>query len=244
MSELDELLEREGVADVGDLMKWAHGRTEDLLSEASEDAELGQLLEAGGQAGPAPAAAEAPAAEQGVESEAAAEAPAKPEPSKAAPLPPIPSVARAQQQDDDAEEVDLDEIEELDMEELELVEDEDEQENGDASEGVASEAEGDGAPEGDEPPAAEPPAAPKSKDPSTAFGPPDGTDEVPEWKAALMSTQTESDAEAAAQIKEASSAEPLPDAPVEPPMSGRLEAEDDEISQHSIDFSDLDTDDE
>ncbi len=246
MSELDELLEREGVADVDGLMKWAQGRTEALLTEVSEDVELGQLLEAGGDAGPAPqpVTAEAPASTE--PSGAAVEAPlesaeetlAPREPSKAAPLPPIPSVVRAQHEEDDAEEVDLDEIEELDMEELELVE---EEEDEPAAPGAESNAEASPGAEG-------PPEAPTDDAPGASFGPPDGTDDVPEWKAALMSTQTESDAEAAEQVKEASSANPLPEAPVEPGMSGgtsgRLEAEDDEISQHSIDFSDLDTDDE
>ncbi len=56
-----------------------------------------------------------------------------------------------------------------------------------------------------------------------------------------MSTQTETDEEAAAQVKEASTAGPLPGpADLAPPAPGRLEAEDDEISQHSVDLSDLD----
>ena len=103
--------------------------------------------------------------------------------------------------------------------------------------------------------AADPSGAPHPSDEAAAesgeavsFGPPDGNEHVPEWKAALLSTQTETDQEAAERVKEASTAGPLPQ--MEFPQdedarrSGRLEAEDEEISQHSVDLSDLDADEE
>jgi len=65
---------------------------------------------------------------------------------------------------------------------------------------------------------------------------------VPEWKGALLSTQTASDEEAAARIEEESSVTRLPKAPEASTVSARLEAEEDEISQHSVDLSDLDLD--
>ena len=235
--DLEELLAREGMDDVDALMDWARQRASNLASAVGGDQELGPLLEAGGEAGDAPPPSEPPpgdaqaAAAPSVEQTPIA---ARREPSNAAPLPPIPVSTPATPTD----ELELDEIEELDMEELELLDDvEDEDDDADTNVGPPP-----------SPPAQadEAPAAPPEDAPS--YGPPDGNDVVPEWKAALMSTQTESDAEAAERIKEASSAEPLPTAP-EPdpasmPLSGRLEAEEDEISRHSIDLSDLDTDDE
>ena len=188
--EVEDLLAREGIDDVDDLMRWALERAANLVPSLERDDELGPLLQAGGQA----TAASAPRVEH-------TPVAARREPSNAAPLPPIPVTTRAVPTD----ELEIDEIEELDMEELELV-DEDE-----------------------EPPVAETPS----------YGPPDGNEVVPEWKAALLSTQTETDAEAAARVEEASAVRPLP---VEPsmPLAQRLEAEEDEISQHRVDLSDLD----
>lgn len=240
MSEsLQDLLSREGVDDADALLSWAHERADALVSELGDDGELGPLLAAGGEAGAAPVPA-----------------PPRREPSQAAPLPPIPSkAAKAEppaESDEPAEaddELDMDDIEELDMEELELLEELDE-DDADADEPPAappppepveppSDASSSDAPTADE--AA--PSDPATDEAADGFGPPDGTEAVPEWKAALMSTQTETDAEAAERVKEASTAEPLPEMPAqEQALSARLEAEEDEISQHSVDLSDLDID--
>lgn len=78
------------------------------------------------------------------------------------------------------------------------------------------------------------------------FGPPDGTESVPAWKAALFSAQTGDDGLAAQKVQEESTATRLPTAPEErdePSVATRLVAEEDEISQHSVDLSDLDLDD-
>jgi|GEM_PF-2236288 len=232
--EVEELLSQEGMDDVDTLMQWARERADALVSSAQADAELGPLLERGGEAGDAPVVAATPAVQQPPPA-------ARKEPSNAAPLPPIPVATRAVPTD----ELELDEIEELDMEELELLEDVDEVE-GEDDEGPSEDEDTNVSP-----PPSPPESAAESGDPENAegptedstasFGPPDGNEVVPEWKAALMSTQTETDEEAAAQVKEASSAAPLPEAPTEvgQPISERLEAEEDEISQHSVDLSDL-----
>jgi hypothetical protein len=252
MSEsLEDLLSQEGIDDVDSLMSWAHERANGLVSDlAEDDGELAPLLTAGGQA---------------------SEAPPRREPSRAAPLPPIPSKAVDAAPAASDEELDVEEIEELDVEELELVELEEDDEDTEPAAAPPSPPPESAATPPSPPPEPgsvasslpEPPegggeaapeeadtdgeAQPEDADPN-AFGPPDGNEVVPEWKAALMSTQTETDAEAAERVKEASSAEPLPEPPEaaedEPKLSGRLVAEDDEISQHSIDLSDLDTDDE
>ncbi len=234
MSEVEDLLSLEGVEDAETLLEWAKERAANLLLELDDDAELAPLLQSGGHAGDAPLRA-VPDPQP---------APRR-EPSNAAPLPPIPTAAAPPERDE--EELDEDEIEELDVEELELIEeleDEDEDEDTDRPPGPPSATPEDPA---DETPADETPSeTPADETPSASFGPPDGTEVVPEWKAALMSTQTETDEEAAERVKEASTAGPLPVMPDEapPPFSGRLEAEDDEISQHSVDLSDLDTDDD
>jgi hypothetical protein len=244
--DLEDLLAREGMDDVDALMDWARERASNLASAVGEDQELGPLLESGGQAGDAPPVAEVPAAE-GTEARDAAPAveqtpiAARREPSNAAPLPPIPVSTPATPTD----ELEIDEIEELDMEELELLDDVEEDEDGEDGE---DEQDTNVGPPPSPPAPAQSEEAPSPPEDAPSYGPPDGNEVVPEWKAALMSTQTDSDEEAAARIKEASSAEPLPTAP-EPdsaamPLSGRLEAEEDEISRHSIDLSDLDTDDE
>ncbi len=238
---LQALLAREGTDDVDALMDWARERASELVSSVGQDQELGPLLEAGGEAGDAPTPLAPPPGR--ADSGPSVEQPpiaARREPSRAAPLPPIPVSTPATPTD----ELEIDEIEELDVEELELLDDLDEDEAEDADTNV-------GPPpsppteERQESQEGETPAPPEG---APSYGPPDGNEVVPEWKAALMSTQTDSDAEAAARIKEASSAEPLPSAPeTDPasmPLSGRLEAEEDEISRHSIDLSDLDTDDE
>lgn len=235
LEDLEDLLAREGHEDVDALMGWARERAAELVPDLDGDEELGGLLAAGGEAGDPPVRPESEALrlEQVAQS-------ARREASNAAPLPPIPVSAPAAPPD----ELDDDEIEELDMEELELVEDEEDEED-------------------DEPTAAGPAPAPpgppavEAEEPSAegddvgetnSFGPPDGNEHVPEWKAALLSTQTETDQEAAEQVKEASSAAPLPEMELPKgdatPPAGRLEAEDDEVSQHSVDLSDLDTDDE
>lgn len=238
--EVEELLSQEGMDDVDTLMQWARERADALVSSAQADAELGPLLERGGEAGDAPVVAATPAVQQPPPA-------ARKEPSNAAPLPPIPVATRAVPTD----ELELDEIEELDMEELELLEDVDDVE-GEDDEGPSEDEDTNVSP----PPS--PPEGPSdsissgdeaqsenaegpTEDSTASFGPPDGNEVVPEWKAALMSTQTETDEEAAAQVKEASSAAPLPEAPTEAgqPISERLEAEEDEISQHSVDLSDL-----
>lgn len=231
MSEqLDDLLQDEGVDDVDGLMTWAYERVEALVAKADADPELCMLLRAGGDAGPVPAR------RPRKEPSSAASLPA-------APLPPIPSkaraVARQEQLEEDEEDIEELDIEELDVEELELIEDEDEEGDGGADDDEQDD-------EGETST-----ALPKMPPETPSYGPPDGTEDVPEWKAALLSTQTDSDEEAAERVKEASSADPLPTRP-QPrehddaalPARGRLEAEDEEISQHSIDFSDLDLDDE
>lgn len=244
--DLEALLAREGMDDVDALMDWARERASNLASSVGEDQELGPLLEAGGEAGDAPPPSEPPPsqADAGPSVEQTPIA-ARREPSNAAPLPPIPVSTPATPTD----ELELDEIEELDMEELELLEDvedeDDEDEDADTNVGPPPSPP---APESTESEASQEDETPAPPEDAPSYGPPDGNEVVPEWKAALMSTQTDSDAEAAARIKEASSAEPLPTAPesdpASMPLSGRLEAEEDEISRHSIDLSDLDTDDE
>jgi hypothetical protein len=123
---------------------------------------------------------------------------------------PLPPIPSARDEAGDGEEID--EIEELDAEELEML---------------------------DEEPAAA--AAPAADTPT--FGPPDGTDEVPAWRAALLAAETGSDREAAELMKkEESGMRPMPTSVTEPTpvATERLEAEEDEISQHKIDLSDLD----
>jgi hypothetical protein len=98
--------------------------------------------------------------------------------------------------------------------------------------------------------AAPPPAPPRQQaaaaEPSSqapTYGPPDGNENVPEWKAALYSAEMGDDKAAAERIKEESYVGPMPqDLPdaEEPVASQRLVAEEDEISQHNIDLSDLD----
>lgn len=215
--EVEDLLAREGMDDVDDLMRWARERAANLVPSLEGDDELGPLLQRGGEAGDAPP----PRVEQ---------TPIAPrrEPSNAAPLPPIPVTTPAVPTD----ELELDEIEELDVEELELVDEDDEDERPEHT-----------------PPPGPPPGPPPVEDAAEeappvetpSYGPPDGNEVVPEWKAALMSTQTETDAEAAAQVEEASAVRPLPTEP-SMPLAERLEAEEDEISQHRVDLSDLDLD--
>ncbi|MBV1862642.1 MAG: hypothetical protein KUG77_29745 [Nannocystaceae bacterium] len=235
MSEdLEELLAREGHDDVDALMGWARERAAQLVPDLERDEELGPLLGAGGQAGAAPLLSDA--AVLRVEPVALT---ARREASNAAPLPPIPVATPAVPTD----ELDVEEIEELDMEELEMVE---EEEGGEDDEATAAGP----APTSPAGESAPPPlAAPRDDEvEANSFGPPDGNEHVPEWKAALLSTQTATDQEAAERVKEASSAGPLPEMPFPQgeaaPQSGRLEAEHDEVSQHSVDLSDLDTQDE
>jgi hypothetical protein len=152
------------------------------------------------------------------------------ESSYAGPLPPVPRHAAA------AQEEGVDEIEEIDAEELEILDDEESSEeassedaSGEAAPGEA--AAGEDAPSEPEAPAVEAPT----------FGPPDGTDAVPAWRAALFAAETGSDREAAQLIqKEESGLKPMPVSHTEPVLGERLEAEEDEISQHKIDLSDLD----
>ncbi|MGH1346985.1 MAG: hypothetical protein ACRBN8_35800 [Nannocystales bacterium] len=271
MSEdLEDLLAREGHEDVDALMGWARERAAELVPEIEQDGELGPLLGAGGEAGaaeesaavasetPAPTEARAPS---DTDTDAQAEAlrveqvalAARREASNAAPLPPIPVATPAVPTD----ELDVEEIEELDMEELEMVEDDggDDEESGDEAGDAVSTASAPapmppGPPAVETPPESEGNAATAEGEDSgetTSFGPPDGNEHVPEWKAALLSTQTATDQEAAERVKEASSAGPLPqmEFPQEEgaEQSARLESEDDEVSQHSVDLSDLDTDD-
>lgn len=243
MSEdLEDLLAREGHEDVDALMGWARERAAELVPDLEGDEELGALLATGGEAGEPPARSEAEA----LRLEQAALS-ARREASNAAPLPPIPVSAPAAPPD----ELDDDEIEELDMEELEMVdEDEDGDAEGDEEPTAAGPAPAPPGPPGP-PPAAEPEESAADADDAgetNSFGPPDGNEHVPEWKAALLSTQTETDQEAAERVKEASSAAPLPE-PEFPQgdadrPSSRLEAEADEVSQHSVDLSDLDNGDE
>ncbi len=105
-------------------------------------------------------------------------------------------------------------------------------------------------PEGDGAPVAAPePEQPPEPEPAVeapTFGPPDGTESVPAWKAALYSAQTGDDGLAAKKVQEESSATRLPTVPEERDegsVATRLIAEEDEISQHSVDLSDLDLDD-
>jgi hypothetical protein len=133
------------------------------------------------------------------------------ESSSAGPLPPVPSSVRSSGADGTASD-EVEDIEEIDAEELEMI---------------------------DEEVAAEPEQQPARETPT--FGPPDGTDAVPAWKAALLAAETGSDREAAELIKkEESGVKPLPQSNTEPVIGERLEAEEDEISQHKIDLSDLD----
>lgn len=221
--EVEDLLAREGMDDVDDLMRWARERAANLVPALEGDDELGPLLQRGGEAGDAPPVPE-PAPAPNVE-----QTPIAPrrEPSNAAPLPPIPVSTPAVPTD----ELEIDEIEELDMEELELVDEEPDEEP------RPEHTPPPGPPPGPPPVEVSSEDAPPVETPS--YGPPDGNEVVPEWKAALMSTQTETDAEAAARVEEASAVRPLP---VEPnmPLAQRLEAEEDEISQHRVDLSDLD----
>lgn len=239
LQDLEDLLAREGHEDVDALMGWARERSAELVPELQGDEELGGLLAAGGEAGEPPDRSEADA----LRLEQAAQS-ARREASNAAPLPPIPVSAPAAPPD----ELDDDEIEELDMEELELVDDEEDTEADDEEDDEPTASGPAPAPPG--PPPAAPPEEPatEAEGETNSFGPPDGNEHVPEWKAALLSTQTETDQEAAERVKEASSVSPLPEPESPegeaPPASGRLEAEDDEVSQHSVDLSDLDTDDE
>jgi hypothetical protein len=125
---------------------------------------------------------------------------------------PLPPVPSAARssEPDEAASDEVEEIEEIDAEELEMIDEE-----------VAAEPE----------PARDTPT----------FGPPDGTDAVPAWKAALLAAETGSDREAAELMKkEESGVKPLPQTNAEPMVGERLEAEEDEISQHKIDLSDLD----
>ncbi len=81
-------------------------------------------------------------------------------------------------------------------------------------------------------------------EPMPSFGPPDGNDQVPEWQAALYSAQS-SDEIAAQRVNEESQQAESPSPTSgddEPSQSVRLVAEEDDISQHSIDLSDLDGD--
>jgi hypothetical protein len=144
------------------------------------------------------------------------------EPSSAGPLPETPA------HDED----EIDEIEEIDVEELELVDDESDEPEGPGAGAPAERA-------SSEPPPLEPPREPPPEVPT--FGPPDGTDAVPAWRAALFAAESGSDAEALQRIKEEDSGmRPLPDIPDAPVQGERLEAEEDEISHHKIDLSDLD----
>ncbi len=108
------------------------------------------------------------------------------------------------------DEEEIDEIEELDAEEIEMLEEE---------------------------------PIPEPAVDAPTFGPPDGTDEVPAWRAALLAAETGSDREAAELLeKQESGMRPLPATVTEPTpvATERLQAEEDEISQHKIDLSDLD----
>jgi len=213
--DLEDLLAREGHDDAEALMDWAAERAAQLVASVEGDEELGPLLASGGEAGEAPPPAET------VATTSATPAPERPrptrrrEPSNAAPLPPIPVSQPAHPPD----ELDDDEIEELDDDELELLE-EVEDDDADSDEHAQ-------------------PVGPQS---APSYGPPDGNESVPAWKAALLSTQTGSDEEAAARVEEESAVTRLPEAPGDSPISARLEAEEDEISQHSVDLSDLDID--
>lgn len=256
--DLEDLLAREGHDDADALMDWAREHASSLASDLEGDDELGPLLGAGGVAGDAPPQSEAEA--RRLEQVALT---ARREASNAAPLPPIPVSTPAVPTD----ELDVEEIEELDMEELEMVDEDEDEPTGagpapvppgppgveapeTASASQESEVGSDVGSEEESEAGADEDSAAAAEDAgeTNSFGPPDGNEHVPEWKAALLSTQTESDQEAAERVKEASTAGPLPE--MEFPQgddsrsSARLEAEDDEISQHSVDLSDLDTDDE
>ena len=256
--DLEDLLAREGHEDVDALMDWARERAAELVPQLEGDEELGPLLGAGGEAG---AAVSPSQAQPEVQTEAQREAEAlrveqvaltaRREASNAAPLPPIPVATPAVPTD----ELDVDEIEELDMEELEMVDEDDDETGEHANESAEDEPTAAGpapAPPGppavdSEAPASEGEGEGEGEGETTSFGPPDGNEHVPEWKAALLSTQTATDQEAAERVKEASSAGPLPEMEFPQdegtPPSGRLEAEHDEVSQHSVDLSDLDSDD-
>lgn len=115
---------------------------------------------------------------------------------------------------------------------------------------AAMQPEGDGAPvpgpEPEQPPQPENEAENEAAADAPTFGPPDGTESVPAWKAALFSAQTGDDGLAAQKVQEESTATRLPTAPEERDegsVATRLVAEEDEISQHSVDLSDLDLDD-
>ena len=221
MDELEALLRDAGVDEPDELLAWAHQRAEALLAGLGDDAELVALLEGAEPVRSIPSEMPEPGPDPTAhEAEAAAAEGAEPvpePPAEPAPLPPIPSHAAT----DPSEEIEeLDDIELLDEEDLELVEDEDE-----------------GA--GEAPPVREGAngEAAHPAEPPPSFGPPNLGADVPEWKAALASAQV-GDEHAAEKVREDSRVERLPEAPV----GHRLEPEEDEISQHRIDLSDLDGD--
>jgi hypothetical protein len=125
----------------------------------------------------------------------------------------------------------IDDVELLDEDDVELMEEE--PDTGMLSTGPAPHPELDAAPtepfDWRDPP-------PEAAAPVQSYGPPDLGDDVPEWKAALVTAQVGED-DAAEKVREDSRIGRMPHAPVE-----RLVAEEDHISQHSVDLSDLDGD--
>ena len=65
--EVEDLLAREGMDDVDDLMRWARERAANLVPSLEGDDELGPLLLRGGQAGDAPEPG--PKVEEGIQTE-------------------------------------------------------------------------------------------------------------------------------------------------------------------------------
>lgn len=105
-----ELAEQFGL-DAEETLAWARERIDSILGDIPEDSDLRKLLE-------------------GLEAPAYRPRPKDDEPSVVKKLPPIPSKARAEEEEDveEIEELDLEEFEEIDDEELELIEEEDEDE--------------------------------------------------------------------------------------------------------------------
>ena len=240
---LEQLLSDERVRadEIDDLVQWAHGRAQDIL-EASGDPDLVALLDeapaipdpvpprqpdAGhpqpvepDTSGPADLEAEfgegwEPSVDAAPESssedveQSAAEA--APPQREPSQAAPLPPIPSAARAaaQDDEDLEEIEEIELLDEDELELVEGDEDDE------------------------AASPEDAP-------TYGPPDGNENVPEWKAALYSAELGDDRAALRRMEEESGLKAIP----QPVQTGntepsRLQPEDDEISQHSVDLSDL-----
>ena len=263
---LEDLLDSEGLQGeaLDDLVQWARDRAAELTEEVTDDPELGPMLTGEGESVPVPMP------EPRVEARPAkAHEPLPPIPTARTEAPAATDEEEIEEIEeldaDDLELVEEDEEEQEGEEEQEQErEDEEEHEQEEEREQEAD------APPAEEPPAEEPgpgdeppadadepsssedaasdeapdgaPTEPLPPDESSAtmFGPPDGNEAVPDWKAALLSAQVGDEA-AVEKLREESTVDKLPQ-PVEeePPQTGRLVAEEEEIAHHDVDLSDLD----